>query len=101
MSYECGLCFPATRTDLGVSRDPAIVCDGCGLRRGVHRAGGIPYEWFINDKPAPGWMLIKEGSHRRDLCPKCRVKEQPPPSPRWPDDPEEERLHGPTVRGRQ
>jgi hypothetical protein len=24
----------------------------------------------------------------------------PPPSPRWPDDPEEERLHGPTVERR-
>lgn len=77
MTYQCGMNFPGAR------RDPAIVCDGCGLRRSVTTRSGLPAKWFLDLKPAPGWAMVRRedaiGLYRRDWCPRC--KQSPPPEP--------------------
>ncbi len=71
MSYLAGLGF------LGNYRDPALVCDGCGLRRSVTKPSGMPFAWFLDRKKAPGWKFDGSKDMRRDWCPRCT----PPPAP--------------------
>ena len=81
---------------------PSLLCEGCSTPLGV---------------PAPPAGV--EGHAVPLRCPRCGYRQQravwiadapaaekildrdPPPSPRWPDDPEEERRHGPTVERRE
>lgn len=71
MSYQIGI--GGGMEPLGFSpRDPAIVCDGCGMvRRVVGLRSMGPPKWFLDGKPPPGWK--NEGSF--DYCPKCWKKD--------------------------
>ncbi len=71
MSYLCGLDFA------GCQRKPALVCDGCGLRRSVTRASGMPFTWFLDRKKAPGWKFDGTKEMRRDWCPDCEPTTNP------------------------
>ena len=55
-------------------REPALVCDGCGVTRSVMGRGiGCAASWFLDGKAAPGWSLRREGEKRSDFCPKCKA----------------------------
>jgi hypothetical protein len=74
MTYYCGI-----GPGLGVqSRDPQIVCDGCGARIVLD---GFPPAWFLDGKAKRGWSLKREerpdGSVKRDdRCPDCRKQKE-------------------------
>lgn len=80
MSYLAG--SQGLSAMMGIADDsPHITCDGCSLRRSVLKDHGLPYAWFMNGKPAPGWSLKRvdaaadgTGFKRTDLCPRCKVK---------------------------
>lgn len=54
--------------------EPYITCDGCGVVRHVTARGGIPAEWFITGKAAPGWAMWRDANDlRRDECKACKT----------------------------
>lgn len=75
MSYQIGIGGGMER--LGFSpRDPAIVCDGCGMvRRVVGPRSMGPPKWFLDSKPPPGWKGERSGDKRFDYCPQCWEKD--------------------------
>jgi hypothetical protein len=79
MTYHCGLSFPGTR------RDPGITCDGCGMMHPVAKPSGMPLAWFLDGKAPKGWAMYRsesgDGLYRRDYCPRCK----PIIPPIWPD----------------
>jgi hypothetical protein len=69
VSYQCGIQGFGT-TD----REPALVCDGCGLKRDVRKPSGMPYAWFMDRKKAPGWSADTSADMRKDWCCECSEK---------------------------
>jgi hypothetical protein len=73
MTYRCGIGPGMERLGLE-PRDPHIVCDGCGLVRAVTGRGGVPAAWFLADRAAPGWKLVRHADETQtDYCPRCKV----------------------------
>ena len=77
---------------------PAICCPDCGAPYpGAYQA---PEYGMIT----PVWLTCTECGSRHIvslwIADVVRQPTSPPQSARWPDDPEEERLHGPTVERR-
>ncbi len=74
MSYRVGV--GGGMAALGFQpRDPAIICDGCGLVRPVVAPGRMgPPAWFLDDKAPPKWKQWKrlEDGQRLDFCPRCK-----------------------------
>lgn len=68
MSYRAGIAFP------GQSSEPRLVCDGCGLVRGVTKRNGLPYSWLLDRKKAPGWTVDLSGDMRKDWCAECKPR---------------------------
>ncbi len=65
MSYRAGLGFwPGVPP-----REPAIVCDGCGLEAHIKAP---PPAWFLDRKAKPGWRKVDKDGKRRDYCPRCK-----------------------------
>lgn len=54
--------------------EPRIICDGCGLERSVTLKSGIPASWFLDNRAAPKWKLVRteEPFRREDYCPRCK-----------------------------
>lgn len=65
MTYHCGISIP------GMHRDPAVVCDRCGLRFVI--VSPPVAAWFLADKPPPKWKRSSEG---RDTCRRCSSEER-------------------------
>jgi hypothetical protein len=56
-------------------REPALVCDGCGVERPVTGRGiACAAVWFLDGKAAPGWAMKRGELGRVEYCPKCRTK---------------------------
>jgi len=55
-------------------RDPEFFCAGCGLVGNFQHRNGLPYTWFLDKKPKPGWAKV-DG---KDYCPTCRTSKAKP-----------------------
>lgn len=74
MTYRCAIL--GTR-HLGIPEhpEPAIYCDGCGLRLVARTRSGGPPAWLLNGKAPRGWRVERTGlGLRRDWCPTCKAK---------------------------
>ena len=72
MAYHCAT---SGLGHLGIPNgDARLICDGCGLVRGVQKPSGMPYAWLLNRKAAPGWAAEFTEDNRMDWCPRCREK---------------------------
>jgi hypothetical protein len=76
MSYRAGMGHMLAARLGCVEGPPRIICDGCGEVRRVENKYGMPSQWFLANRHAPGWALERTesdaGVKRVDLCPKCR-----------------------------
>jgi len=78
MTYRAGI-SPTLALTMGWDAcEPHIVCDGCGAVRGIGTKTSWVAQWFLNNRPAPGWSLERTEHEdgrvtRVDLCPRCMV----------------------------
>jgi hypothetical protein len=75
VTYRCGV----AALFFGVEPcEPHIKCDGCGLVCRTSKPSGLPYAWFLNNKPAPSWTMrrTEDPFERVDLCPRCKEPER-------------------------
>lgn len=82
MSYRCGTGGSVRIGDELVrlpERSACIVCDECGRERSVQTSTGLPCEWFIVGRAAPGWKMKRsdDGARRFDWCPGCKDEVTP------------------------
>lgn len=98
MSWRCGPDGPLDEFvgPDGVVDDPRVVCDGCGQWEVAWRACGLPHDWCVQDRAAPGWYLVRVDGvspawvARLDYCPRCRCRVaggMPPPGRGWNGEP--------------
>ena len=73
MSYRCGI-DPTLARMMGVEPGgPRVKCDSCGLVLNI-RDDRPPPKWLLENKPAPGWKMIKTtDGMRTDTCKRCRT----------------------------
>lgn len=77
MTYRCKIGHGLEHLGIMPTSEPAIYCDGCGLRRSVssRRCSWVAAKWFLDGRPAPGWTggRLPDGT-REDYCPECSRK---------------------------
>lgn len=75
MGYRCGIGPGMQALGIG-TREPHIVCDGCGATRilmNPRSRNMMPPKWFLANRAAPGWRMLRmyDGTKHWELCPKC------------------------------
>ena len=72
MSYRAGIGHGLGAVLGAGASAPHIKCDKCGDVHGVTNKHGMPYRWFLANRPPPKWITLYQGDKREDRCPRCQ-----------------------------